>query len=75
MSRKSVGTGQPRNLKQSPSNPVREPLGEYPVDTTGSNYLSNEWLNTLSCSMDVPEDFAFLSDQSFSTEQWLSWSG
>lgn len=75
VSRKRVGSNQGRYPEQSPSNLVREPLSEYPVDTTGSNYLSHEWLNTLSYSMDVPEDFAFLSDPSFSTEQLLSWSG
>lgn len=74
VSRKSAGSGQPRYPEQSPSDPIRQPFGEYPVDTTGPNYLSHEWLNTLSCSMDIPEDFSFLSDPTFSTEQWLSWS-
>jgi hypothetical protein len=78
VSRKSVGSGQQQHPMQSPINResglTRDPPGGYSTDTTGPSYLSHEFLNTLSCSMEVPEDYSFFTDQSFGTEQWLSWT-
>jgi hypothetical protein len=73
VSRKSGRSGRRHHSAQSPS--TREPpLGGYSADTAGSSYLSPELLNTLSYSMEVPEDYLFFTDQSFGTEQWLSWT-
>ncbi|KAI4851956.1 hypothetical protein E4T44_01803 [Aureobasidium sp. EXF-8845] len=73
VSRKSGRNGQRHHSAQSASN--REPtLGGYSADTAGSDYLSPEILNTLSYSMEVPEDYLFFTDQNFGNEQWLSWT-
>jgi hypothetical protein len=73
VSRKSGRSGQRHHSAQSASN--REPpLGGYSADTAGSDYLSPEFLNTLSYSMEVPEDYLFFTGQNFGNEQWLSWT-
>ncbi|KAH0334605.1 hypothetical protein KCU74_g2866, partial [Aureobasidium melanogenum] len=79
VSRKSGRSGQQDQSTQSPSSrrselPPQGPPGGYSTNMTGSDYLSPETLNTLSYSMEVPEDYLFFTDQSFGTEQWLSWT-
>jgi len=32
-------------------------------------------LNSLSYSIEVPENYSFLTDEAFGTEQWLTWTG
>lgn len=78
VARKSARSGQQHQSTQFTSNrgpefPLQDPPASYPSDMTGSNYLSPEMLNTLSYSMEVPEDYLFFTDQSFGTEQWMSW--
>jgi hypothetical protein len=73
VSRKSGRSGQRHHSVQSPST-KEPPLGGYSADTAGTSYLSPEILDTLSYSMEVPEDYLFFTDQSFGTEQWLSWT-
>ncbi|KAH0341382.1 hypothetical protein KCU81_g6234, partial [Aureobasidium melanogenum] len=76
VSRKSDTSRQQDQSMQSPSSrrPELPPQGGYSTNMTGSNYLSPEALNTLSYSMEVPEDYLFFTDQNFGTEQWLSWT-
>ncbi|KAK6002992.1 hypothetical protein QM012_000837 [Aureobasidium pullulans] len=79
VSRKSGRSGQQHQSLQSPNSrrlelPLQDPPGGYPVDMTGPNYLSPEVLNTLSYSMELPEDYTFFTDQNFGTEQWMSWT-
>lgn len=79
VARKSGKSGQQHQSLQSPSNqgpayPLQNPSGGYPIDMTAPNYLSPGVPNTLSYSMEVPEDYTFFTDQNFGTEQWLSWT-
>lgn len=79
VSRKSGRSGQQHQSLQSPSSrgpeySLQDPPGGYSVEITGPNYLGPEMLNTLSYSMEVPEDYTFFTDQDFGTEQWLSWT-
>lgn len=32
-------------------------------------------VNSLSYSMEIPDDYPFLTDETFGTEQWLTWTG
>ncbi|CAD0088088.1 unnamed protein product, partial [Aureobasidium vineae] len=78
VSRKSGRSNQRHQSMQSPGNLQHEihpdPPGGYSTDIVGGSYLGPEFLNTVSYSMEVPEDFLFFTDQSFETEQWMSWS-
>ncbi|KAI5198079.1 hypothetical protein AUEXF2481DRAFT_33607 [Aureobasidium subglaciale EXF-2481] len=83
VSRKSSGSGQQSNRTMQPAAgqelefAPRDPPGGYAADTAnieGSNYLDPDIINSLSYSMEVPEDYLFFTDQSFGAEQWLTWS-
>ncbi|KAI4722609.1 hypothetical protein E4T48_01069 [Aureobasidium sp. EXF-10727] len=78
VSRKSGRSNQQDQTLQSASNLPheihRDPPGGYTADIAAANYLGPEFLDTVSYSMEVPEDYLFFTDQSFDTEQWMSWT-
>ncbi|CAD6579623.1 MAG: hypothetical protein ASARMPREDX12_009314 [Alectoria sarmentosa] len=72
--------------KQPFPTPSQQPQGSWQTNTSsdgstpaaqGMPFRSPDLnlMDSLSYSMEIPEDYSFLTDETFGTEQWLTWTG
>ena len=73
-------------LKQPHPSPAQQPQGPWQNTTSvtgptpnaqAMSFGSSDFhsMDSLSYSMEIPEIYPFLTDETFETEQWLTWSG